>query len=381
MDFIIDGNAYLNVAISVSRNIAYRDKAIGSKFYVNDIFNDGKFILKEQVKIQFRNFCLNYLNSLIAPISNVNRVHLVFDSRSWRKDYINNFFKNSEFTSKSAPEEFSYKGNRKRNEPISAFFDYFHDEIVPALSEHTGINIYRIPGTEGDDLIAYLCETLNTDIIIYTVDGDIKQLVYSNDKNVVVMYPKQSSKHKKICVPVELKDTRDQNQSSDVNDFFSLDESNISEQPIKKAISTLIEKEHVEYLIDPVQEIFHKIFRGDTKDNIPKINKMTPTKTSKMIDLIKEKYPLNSIDLLDANDETFIDFIVKNISKLNNLKEEVDIKELENHVRLNIKIIRLNTNHFPDDILGLLNESVYNTSLSSFKYSGLNNLKNNPSLI
>jgi len=116
MDFVIDGNAYLNVAISVTKSIAYRDKSIGSKYYVNDIFNDGKSILKEEVKIQFRNFCLNYMNSLIAPVGNkLNRVHLVFDSRSWRKNYIRKFFNDSNFETSVAPAAFKYKGNRKKD--------------------------------------------------------------------------------------------------------------------------------------------------------------------------------------------------------------------------------------------------------------------------
>ena len=56
MDFVIDGNAYLNVAISVSRNIAFRDKTIGADYFVEDVLNEGEFILKDQVKVQFRNF-------------------------------------------------------------------------------------------------------------------------------------------------------------------------------------------------------------------------------------------------------------------------------------------------------------------------------------
>lgn len=373
MNFVIDGNAYLNVAISVTRSIVYRDKSIGAKYYVNDIFNEDKFLLKEQVKIQFRNFCLSYLNSLIAPLTSVKRVHLVFDSKSWRKQYVSEFFDDTSFE-----DEFKYKGNRKKDNHVSAFFDYFHSEIVPALVNETGINHYRINGAEGDDIIAHLCENLDGDIVIYTVDGDIKQLTYSKDKNIVVIYPKQSSKHKKICVPNQYLSG---DSVEDPDDFFSLNESSISESPIKKIVSSLLNREYVEYVVDPVYEIFHKVLRGDAKDNIPKLDKITPTKASKILDLIQSEYGSRSIELLDSKDETFIEFIVKNIASLNKLKDEDDISKARKHLLLNISIIRLKSSFFPSYVTEAMNDYLNNITFTNFNYSKLNNLKNNPTLI
>ena len=110
MDLIIDGNAFINVAISVTKTLSSKDKRAGDVYYVNDLFNDGGFILKDHVRITFRNFCFTYLNSLIAPISShPERVHIVFDSSSWSKEYTNEFFKNSDFKTISAPTEFKYK--------------------------------------------------------------------------------------------------------------------------------------------------------------------------------------------------------------------------------------------------------------------------------
>ena len=57
MDLIIDGNAFINVAISVTKSLSFKDKRTGDAYYVNDLFNDGGFILKEHVKVTFRNFC------------------------------------------------------------------------------------------------------------------------------------------------------------------------------------------------------------------------------------------------------------------------------------------------------------------------------------
>ena len=171
MDFIIDGNAYINVAISVTKSICYRNKSIGSNYYVNDIFSedDNAYILKEEVKLKFRDFCLNYLNSLIAPIGNrIDRVHLVFDSKSWRKEYIKEFFKNDKFTSNVAPDKFEYKANRKKDDKIHLFFNYFQEEIIKHLSLNTGINCFplctaNVFPTKSGDIIDALDQVLITD--------------------------------------------------------------------------------------------------------------------------------------------------------------------------------------------------------------------------
>lgn len=377
MDFIIDGNAYINVAISVTKSICYRDKSIGAKYYVNDIFNEGKYILKEQVKIEFKKFCLNYLTSLIAPVGKIDRVHLVFDSKSWRKEYIKKFFEEENFKTKEAPEEFKYKGNRKKDDKIHLFFEYFQNEIANNLDEYVGINHYRFWDTEGDDIIAYLCDIINGDIIVYTVDGDLRQLTYSSKNNVIVIYPKQMSKHKKLCVPEEFNPSMAVDES---DNFFSLNDSHIIKPPINKAISILKNKDYVEYKIDPVLEVFSKIFRGDKKDNIPKMNKMTPTKTTKMIDIIKENYGNYSINLLDEMDQNFIDFVIENLSIINKIKSIDELKECRKHFMFNSKIIRLSPSLFPKKVIVALNEIDPDT-FKKFDIKKLNNLKNNSALI
>ena len=44
MDLIIDGNAFINIAISVTKSQSQRDKRVGEAYYVNDLFSDGGFI-------------------------------------------------------------------------------------------------------------------------------------------------------------------------------------------------------------------------------------------------------------------------------------------------------------------------------------------------
>ena len=37
MNIVIDGNAFLNVAVSIVKNILSADKRIGEKYYVSDL--------------------------------------------------------------------------------------------------------------------------------------------------------------------------------------------------------------------------------------------------------------------------------------------------------------------------------------------------------
>ena len=99
MNYLIDGNAYINVAVNVVKKILSKDRSIGDEYYMPDIFNEGRYMLKETSRIKFRDFCLNYLTSLISPVYNeVDEVHIVFDSKSWRKKYVKEHFQQEEFT-------------------------------------------------------------------------------------------------------------------------------------------------------------------------------------------------------------------------------------------------------------------------------------------
>lgn len=374
MNLIIDGNAFLNVVLSVIKGANKRDSRSDETYYVNDLFND-KYILKEHVKIHFRTFCFNYLTSLITPINPfLESVHIVFDSKSWRKEYTKSFFVDSDFKTTSAPAEFDYKGKRKYDEYQYLFFDYFHDIIMPRLVEQCGVNEYIVRDAEGDDIIAYLCEYLKDDLMIYTVDQDIKQLVSNKDRNIIMIVPKQMSKHKKVFIPEtfnpELAELEEDN-------FFSLNESHITGSKIDKIIDSLKRKDYVEYRVDPVEEVFQKILRGDKSDNISKLSNITPTKARKIIDSIKEKFGEASLDLLDDFDESLFNLILSQIEILNKIKEWDKLEEIGKHLRFNIIIIRLSVKVLPEVIQDNLEDYFSGFKVTRFKQKEYQNLKNN----
>jgi 5'-3' exonuclease len=380
MDLIIDGNAFINVAISVTKSQSSRDKRTGDAYYVNDLFNDNGFILKEHIKIAFRNFCYTYLNSLIAPISShPQRVHIVFDSASWRKDYTNEFFKNSDFKTTSAPTEFKYKGNRKYDDHQYLFFEYFQQVFMPAIAAKSGINQYKFKGTEGDDIIAYLCDILKCDLLIYTVDQDIKQTTGITDKNVLVITPKQMAKTKRLFRANQLVPA---GADDEIDNFFSLSDDHITGASIEKTISNLLNKDYVEHSVDFMEEVLSKILLGDKSDHIPKITGVSPAKAKKIITAIQENFGEdNVIPLIDNLDENVISSIVSEIKKVNKIKDQDKTDEIREHLLLNIRLTRLSIKVFPDEIREALIEFFESYEMTNFNSREFSTLKNNLSLI
>jgi 5'-3' exonuclease len=379
MDLIIDGNAFINVAISVTKSLSFKDKRTGDAYYVNDLFNDGGFVLKEHVRITFRNFCFTYLNSLITPIaSHPEKVHIVFDSASWRKEYTNDFFTNSDFKTTSAPTEFKYKGQRKYDDHQYLFFDYFQQVLMPVIQARSGVNQYKFKGTEGDDIIAYLCDILKCDILIYTVDQDIKQTTGITDKNVLVITPKQMAKTKRLFVPAQLIPTA---ANEEIDNFFSLSDDHITGATIEKTISNLLNKDYVEYKVDFVDDVLSKILLGDKSDNIPKITSVSPAKAKKIILAVHEKIGDSIISQIDDMNEDAISAIVSEIQIVNKIKDQDKLDEIREHLLFNIKLTRLSIKVFPDEIREALIEFFDSYKMTNFNSREFTNLKNNLSVL
>ena len=373
MIYLIDGNAYINVAVNVVKRMLFNDKSIRDEYYMKDIFNEGRYILKETSRIKFRDFCLNYLTSLISPIHNeVNEVHIVFDSKSWRKEYVLDHFK----TADSDDSSFEYKSGRKRDNMIHLFFDYFQTEIQPHLEKKSGINFHRVNGMEGDDLIAHLNETIQKDKAIYTVDKDMIQLVNNDSSYTILVMPKMMTKHKKIMYTEKKK-------SNVETDFFSLEETDIANS-MESVISKFEKRGYKKFDVNPTEELLAKVFGGDESDNIPRIHKMTPSKVNKMIDYLTEKYSDNIIDLIDnfQEDDSFVDDCVSKMIEINKIKDDQIISSLKESLLLNIRVIRLSTKMIPDHIKGEEYQKIYESrKYKHFDYNKLIEIKNNSVLI
>lgn len=390
MKYIVDGNAFLNVAVNVVKNILSPDRRTEPDYYVEDLFNEGTYVLKEEARVEFKNFCINYFNSIIAPIGrSIDEVHFVFDSRSWRVDYIKDFFKVEEvvvavepgvetIVVDSSPKAFKYKGNRKADEKKFLFFEYFQREILTKLNDICGMNQYRLFGCEGDDIIAYLCEHLDGDLTVYTVDLDLKQLVDGDNRFVMLVMPKQMSKSKKLFTPY----THEVNVTEST-DFFNLEESNISDAASPDLIiKKYCQKGYTDYKINPAEELMRKILGGDKSDQIPRLFKMTKGKVDKITAKLLDLYGDNFIQLIDSKDESLLDFMMEEMIVVNKIKDQVSIDELRRHLHFNIKIIRLSTMMFPEEIRNKLDEFFSTrTEFNKFSYDKFLKVKNNPVII
>jgi hypothetical protein len=304
----------------------------------------------------------------------------VFDYKGWRKEYILDFFSETNFESELSVDEFGYKANRGKDETEYLFSRYLIDTLMPILEERTGINKYIVEGAEGDDLIALLCESIDDDIMVYTVDSDMLQLLKTKGKNVFIIYPKQRSKHKKLYVPTEI---TKKVQDSNVNDFFSLDNSNIVGSNYDYIVESLTSKDYVKYEIDPTDVTLTKVFRGDAKDNISRMTKMTPKKTEELISILKEEYGDSIMEEFINLSDDLVNFVVREIMKLHKLKEDdqASRNDIEKHFKLNVKLIILNSKLFPEELVQEFNDLYHGRDITRFNYKKLFELKNNPSLI
>jgi 5'-3' exonuclease len=361
MNIVIDGNAFLNVAVSIVKNILANDKRIGEKYYVSDLLDDERFMLKQASKDAFKSFSTNYFGSILAPFrDNISSVFFVFDSKSWRKQYIKDHFESHSET------DFSYKGKRKYDDKIYLFFEYFQTEILPTISEEYGVISNRVPGAEGDDLIAYICETLGSeDICIWSVDKDLTQLLESKKRKVILMMPKQMTKFKKIYTS----DDFGKIEKAEVS-LFDLDIDMIDNASITNVINDLIQKDYQHIEINPTLDILTKCLAGDDSDNIPRIHpKMTATKVAKVIDSIKTNFDWDSlIGLIDSNDSELFEKIREVSCDTLKLKDPSERSMIENNLKLNRTLIRLNTKVFPTEILESIKEAVDLRNRRKFNY-------------
>jgi len=360
MNLVIDGNAFLNVAVSIAKNILANDKRVGEKYYVSDLLSDDKFILKQASKDTFRNFSINYFGSILAPFKdNISSVFFVFDSKSWRKKYIKEHFETH------GEGDFSYKGQRKYDDKIYLFFEYFQSEILNTISEEYGVVVSRVPGAEGDDLIAYICENLPEDICIWSVDKDLTQLLESSKRKIILMMPKQMTKYKKIYT------TEDFGQISEPEvDLFNFNIDSIDNSAITNIISDLTNKDYKHLTVDPALDILTKCLAGDASDNIPRVHpKMTPSKLAKIIEHVKTSIDWKDVkSYIDSGNQVFMDLLREVTCETLKIKDLGEWQTIENNINRNKTLVRLSTTLFPQEIVESIRQNVDLSSRRKFNY-------------
>jgi 5'-3' exonuclease len=372
MNIVIDGNAFLNVVTSVVKNILAQDLNPGTRgskswaiavdnYYVKDLLSDETFILKEYSKETFKKFTLNYLGSIFAPFKeNISSVFIVFDSKSWRRQFIKDHF------AEHGEGDFAYKGNREYDDHSHLFFDYFQFEMLPILTEDYGILSNRVHGAEGDDLIAYICEHLREDICIWSVDKDLTQLLESGDRKVIMIMPKMQTKFKKIFTTENF----DMIEEKEI-DLLNFDIENVDNSAIINVLNDLINTKGYHHLkIDPTFDILTKIIAGDSSDTIPRVHiRLTPGKVTKVIESIRETIDWTEIkNQIDRDDPEFMSFLLKVICEIIKVNEPDETLTIQNNLKRNRTLIRLNTVVFPESLLKSITDSMKLEDRRKFNY-------------
>jgi hypothetical protein len=361
MNIIIDGNAFLNVVTSIVKNILAKDKRVGEKYYVSDLLSDEEFILKQASKDAFKSFSLNYLGSIFAPFKdNISSVFFVFDSKSWRKKFIKDHF------AEHGDGDFNYKGQRKYDDKIYLFFDYFQSEILPGLCDEYGILANRVQGAEGDDLIAYICENLEEDICIWSVDKDLTQLLESSRRKIILLMPKMMTKYKKLYTT----DDFAIESTSSETDLFNFEMSSIDNSTLSHVLEDLLRKDYQHLKVNPTLDILTKVISGDASDNIPRAHpKLTASKVSKVIEQLKEKFNWTDIkSSIDRNDPDFSKHLNDIICETIKVSDPSEAQTIRNNLSRNRVIIRLNSECFPAEILDAISKSVKLENRRRFNY-------------
>jgi 5'-3' exonuclease len=283
----------------------------------------------------------------------------VFDSKSWRKKYIR------EHVEAHGEGDFSYKGQRKYDDNIYLFFEYFQNEILNTISDEYGVIVNRVPGAEGDDLIAYICENLQEDICIWSVDRDLTQLLESEKRKVILIMPKQMTKFKKIYTTEDF----DKIEKKEV-DIFNFNIETIDNSAVINILNDLTQKDYKHFTVDPATDVLTKCLAGDDSDNIPRIHpKMTPSKVTKVLDQIKETNDWKSIlHKIDSGDSGFIDQLLDVTCDILKIKDPGETQTIQNNLNRNKTLVRLSTKVFPSEIRESLIANVDLSSRRKFNY-------------
>jgi 5'-3' exonuclease len=360
MNLVIDGNSFLSVSTSIVKNILREDKRVGEMYWVKDLMNDGDFMLKEQAKREFTTFTLRYLSSITSIFSRLESFQMVFDSASWRKTYVRDAF------SALDDDVFAYKGQRKYDEYQYLFYNYFQQELVP-LMETTKLLTFRIPGAEGDDIIARIIESQpNSDYAIWSTDLDFFQLLEDGKRKVILISPKMGKTTKTVYT---VKGFKKAEVKAATFDIFNLNMQ--AEAP--DLIKELQQKgfEHVE--IDPKLELLEKILAGDKSDHIPRIHKsMTPKKVEALVAELAERFP-NAIRDIDTNKENFVMHVMDSVKAQGKVKDE-EIETVTRNLHININIIRLRSQFFPTTVTESIDKGLNRYAFETFNNSKFKNI-------
>lgn len=218
-------------------------KHVMASAMVYDPFGDDQQINPEDVRIT--NILNTVFNSLLNVFNKFDADHVVaaFDTRSWRRDFYNDY--------KSARRE---KVKTPDEEEELALINHVIDQVRDFLQEHTNVTVLECPGAEADDLLARWSQIHHEDEfvnIVVSADSDFKQLVNHNthlyNPMSYILYTRDGVFHQ---------DRRKKRTAAHRVMLFGQD------------WYRRLDKNDIPEMFDPEWELFEKCIRGDRGDSI-----------------------------------------------------------------------------------------------------------------
>lgn len=283
------------------------------------------------------------LTSSLRSIPVGGKLVFTVDSRSWRKDV--------------EIEGGGYKSNRVKDEEVdwSVFFN-----LLTSYGEHLenmGFIFSKVNGAEGDDLLYFWADYLNTkgeDCIIISGDKDLHQLARWKGDNWTVVW-NANSKNNILSVPEGWEDEW-LNKESEASIF---DMGSVMD-PDKDKLKEFIKKVEVNE-INPRDFIFIKMLVGDKGDAVPGIwevqsgsrtQRVTPKKAEAVMESLQStkwsKLPFSEL----IEDTEFLEWTAGYCIRL---LKDVDSKEnrekAAENLKRNYKLMWLDKTVIPSEVI------------------------------
>jgi len=304
--------------------------------------NPGDILGSENEQSMFIRKISTDLCSSLRSIPAGGKLIFTADSRSWRKDV--------------EIEGGGYKSNRVKDEEVD-WTVFFH--LLEAFGNHLekmGFIFSRVTGAEGDDLLYYWADYLNTkgqDCVILSGDKDMHQLARWKGNNWTIVW-NANSKNNMLSVPQGW-ESNWLNKKEDVSIF----DMNSAMDPDKEKMKDFVQKNEITE-INPRDFIFIKMLIGDKGDAVPgiwesivngKTNRLTPKKAETILESLQDtKWKESSFQDL-IQDSEFLDWIsgyslrlIKEIDTTENRKKAAE------NLKRNYKLMWLDKTVIPMEV-------------------------------
>lgn len=244
--------------------------------------------------------------------------------------------------------ETTYKGHRTKHEETDWNAIYKAYNEFATSCKNVGITVSQHSMIEGDDWAWYWSRRLNakgTNVIIWTSDADLKQLVQINGSVFTAWYNDKAG----LVLPDSCKGSDDPIEYM-INPPFSNDQLMKIQKTIKK----------VTY-INPDMIVLNKVLCGDAGDNIKSIvrykkNNRTYRFSEKDFAALINDLNISSIQNLLNNPDTTIRYII-NAKKFAPYK--FSYEQVAEMLDYNFKLVWLNESTIPDTVITAMAQEEY----------------------